>query len=270
MRGEARRESMIAYLTRCETATVEELAEELRVSKMTIHRDLDLLAQQRLVRKLRGGATMQPSVLFESDYRYRRRKNRDLKCRLAEAAADYIEPGMALALDDSTTVGQLAPLLLQKRPLTLLTNSLALMSEFSEVDEISLISAGGVYDKTSGAFIGQVAEKSIGSLWVDLLIMSVPAVRNGVAFFHNPDLARTKRAMLEIASKKIVLFDASKLEKTALHRFGHLSVFDEVLVAGAVPNEVRVELADAGVKLTMVEGGDEGLAPPQVKAVARA
>src|SRR5579884_3994464 len=47
------------------------LAEEFSVTLMTIHRDLDVLQRQGWLRKIRGGATAQPSALFHGDIRYR-------------------------------------------------------------------------------------------------------------------------------------------------------------------------------------------------------
>ena len=46
--GEARRSRILELLRAREAATVEELAELLAVSKMTVHRDLDRLADLKL------------------------------------------------------------------------------------------------------------------------------------------------------------------------------------------------------------------------------
>ena len=257
MRAEQRRQRMLEEIRRRSTASVEELASALDVSKMTVHRDLDLLSQQRLVRKMRGGATMLPSVLFEADYRQREQLNRAQKQRLAEAAAELIEPGMAIALDDSTTVAQIAPLLRAKRPLTVLTNSLPLMVELAEVEDLTVISVGGTYDRIARGFFGRVTEEAIGSLWIDLVIMSASAVRNCTTYYFDADIARTKQAFLDIADRKVVAFDSSKFEKSGLHKFVHLSAFDEVLIAGAVPPETWAQMVEEGVPCRHLDAADE-------------
>ena len=81
--GEARRGRILELLRAREAATVEELAEHLGVSKMTVHRDLDRMADLKLVRRIRGGATLQPSVVFESDVGYRARQHLAEKQALA-------------------------------------------------------------------------------------------------------------------------------------------------------------------------------------------
>jgi len=51
----ARREIILAWLEGEGVLSIQELQNRLNVSHMTIHRDLDQLADQRLVRKVRGG-----------------------------------------------------------------------------------------------------------------------------------------------------------------------------------------------------------------------
>ena len=63
MTPEARRASLLDHLMACGQAQVDDLATLLGVSRMTVHRDLDLLASRRIVRKVRGGATVRPSVV---------------------------------------------------------------------------------------------------------------------------------------------------------------------------------------------------------------
>ena len=90
---------------------VKDLARLFDVSVMTIHRDLDELEGQGMLRKVRGGATPQPSSIFESNARYRITVARAEKQALANFALTLIEPGHAVVLDDSTTVLTLARLL---------------------------------------------------------------------------------------------------------------------------------------------------------------
>ena len=59
MNGLERRKAILSLISGEGSYTVGELARALAVSKMTIHRDLEMLDQQGLVKKIYGGATAQ-------------------------------------------------------------------------------------------------------------------------------------------------------------------------------------------------------------------
>ena len=61
MKREDRRRDIIEILVEQGTASLEALAQRFSVSKMTIHRDLDELESEGLLRKTRGGATIESS-----------------------------------------------------------------------------------------------------------------------------------------------------------------------------------------------------------------
>src|SRR5690606_18881126 len=102
------------------SASVEDMANRFSVSRMTIHRDLDDLEQAGLLRKVHGGASIESSPQFESDFRYRERIALNEKRAIAALAAGLVEPGQTIILDDSSTTGVMAPLLLDLRPLTVI------------------------------------------------------------------------------------------------------------------------------------------------------
>jgi DeoR/GlpR family transcriptional regulator of sugar metabolism len=80
--GEERRTQILERLCERELATVDELAQIFSVSRMTVHRDLDQLETVGCVRKVHGGATIRPSVVFESNFNYRGRQYLAERARL--------------------------------------------------------------------------------------------------------------------------------------------------------------------------------------------
>ena len=103
MKAEDRKQLIIEMLLAEGTVTLERLARHFVVSKMTIHRDLDELEAEALLRKIRGGATIESSGQFESDFRYRTRMAADEKRIITRYAAGFIEPGMSVMIDDGST-----------------------------------------------------------------------------------------------------------------------------------------------------------------------
>lgn len=229
-----RRERIGAIVLANESVSARELAARFDVSLMTIHRDLDELERQGVLRKTRGGATPQPSSLFESNVRYRLATARDEKAALARYALTLIEPGQAVLLDDATTTLALARLVPTIAPLTVITNYLATIQVLHDVPGIRLIALGGEYFPSHDSFMGIVCEGAISSLRADVFFMSTSAVSQGIAYHQEQEIVAIKRAMLRAASRSILLIDHAKLGKTALHRLAPLSDFDLVVVDDGV------------------------------------
>ena len=120
-------------------ASVEDLSLRFGVSKMTVHRDLDDLEQAGLLRKVHGGASIQSSPQFESDFRYREKIATAEKRRIAEYAAGLIEPGQSILIDDSSTTGAIAECIRDIRPLTVITNNLGVITSLSGTAGINVI-----------------------------------------------------------------------------------------------------------------------------------
>ncbi|WP_191058894.1 DeoR/GlpR family DNA-binding transcription regulator [Geminicoccus harenae] len=253
MKSSARRQRIIDALMEQGSVQVDDLATSLRVSRMTIHRDLDMLESDGIVCKVRGGATIQSNTLFESDFRYRERVALEEKRLLAEAAAELIEPGQAIILDGGTTIQALAPLLVQRRPLTVITNSLGICTALAEAPGISLIGLGGIYSRHYHGFMGALAERMLADLRANLLFMSTAAVCGRTAFHQDPQVAQVKRAMIAAAERRFLLVDHSKFGKTALNVLTDLTAFEAVFTGSALPQGVRRELAGQGVTLRIVQ-----------------
>ena len=253
--GEERRAQILEYLCERESASVDELANQFSVSRMTIHRDLDQLAGARCVRKTHGGATILPSVVFESNFSYRARRHQDEKRALASHIASLIEPGMTVILDDSTTIAAVAEFLHARKPLTVITNAASLIGSLIRHEELSVICLGGHYNAVMDAFLGVDCELALERLRADLGLFSAAAVRGAAAYLHESELTRAKIAMKAAAERSFLAFDHSKFGKSALHLFGKLKEFDRVFTTeGADPAEIsRLRAEGAPIEIVPLD-----------------
>jgi DeoR/GlpR family transcriptional regulator of sugar metabolism len=225
-----------------------DLAEMFHVSLMTIHRDLDELERQGVVRKYRGGVSAQPSSVFESNVSYRLRAAKEEKLALARRARSLIEPGMAVMLDDSTTTLELAKLLEDAGPLTVITNFLETIKLLSGVPGLRLLALGGEYYPTHDSFLGVPCVEAIESLRVDLLFASTSAVSGKYAYHQEQEIVLVKRAMIKVAQRSVLMVDHTKLGRAALHRLAPLRDFDLVLTDGKAPEGTLQEMRENGVR----------------------
>lgn len=256
-----RHERIAEMVLRQPFVAAKDLARLFDVSLMTIHRDLDELETQGLLRKVRGGATPQPSSLFESNVRYRMTVAEAEKQALARFALGQIEPGQAVMLDESTTCLALARLLPARVPLTVITNALTVVQELKCVGEIHLIVLGGDYWPRHDAFCGLACEATASALRADILFMSTTAIANGIAFQPDQDFAIAKRAMIAAAARRVLLVDHSKFGRVALHRLAPLREFDLIVVDDGIDEAGLRQLRQAQVPFEVVPinaGGADG------------
>lgn len=253
-----RREEIAEYVINESFVSAKHLSSVYEVSVMTIYRDLDELQQQGVIRREHGGATPQPSSLFESNVRYRQRNAVEEKNALCRRAFEEVESGQAVMFDDSSTMLPLARMLSRSgapRPLTVITNFRIALEEMAGGRDLQLVCLGGEYYPNHESYGGVVCEAAIRSLRPDLLFVSTSAVSGSTALHQEAETVRTKRAMLSVARRKILLIDHGKLGKSALHRFTDLVEFDLILVDSGASETALAELRDSGAAYEVVQVG---------------
>ena len=249
---EARQRRISELVLERGSMSAQDLVDEFGVSLMTVHRDLDELEKRGMLRKARGGVTAQPSSVFESLMPYRLTAMVEQKRRLAEHALRFVEPGMSLMLDDSTTVLKMIPGLAEISPLHIATNFLAGLKQLAELPDAKVIAIGGHYDPAHDSFQGIQAIEAIEALQTDAFFMSTSAISATHAYHQEERIVAFKRAMMSSSTKRYLLVDSSKLDRVAMHRVAPLSDFDCVLIdSGADPHALDA-LHHAGVTVEVV------------------
>lgn len=244
-----RQERLSEYVLHNGSISVKDLASVFDVSVMTVHRDLDELERQGVLRKTRGVAESQPTSVFEGNVRYRIRTAKAEKEALSRFALRQIKPGQSVMLDDSTTSLPLVDLLHDIAPLTVITNFAMSINRLSGIKGINLISLGGEYLPSHDAFVGVVCEQAIASLRADIFFMSTAAVSECKALHQEQEMVRTKRAMMAVADRKVLLVDHHKLGKAALHLLAPLEQFDLVVVDSGIDRATLDELKECSVSV---------------------
>ncbi|MCA1188139.1 MULTISPECIES: DeoR/GlpR family DNA-binding transcription regulator [Saccharopolyspora] len=227
-----RQQRIIDHVVQGGFASAAELATLTGVSLMTVHRDIDDLAGRGLLRKFHGGVSAQPSTVFESSSDFRLHTHTREKEALAAAALPLISPGMSVLLDDSTTALALARLLPDVGPLTVVSNYRQVHEVLREAPDVRLISIGGEYSRTHDSYIGLPCQEMISGLSVDLMFLSTSAMNAQMTFHQEQEIVLVKRAMIRCATTRVLMMDASKVGRAALHRLAPVADFDHALLAG--------------------------------------
>lgn len=227
-----RQQEIIDHVVANGFASAAELATLTGVSLMTVHRDIDDLVTRGLLRKFHGGVSAQPSTVFESSSDFRLHTRTREKEALAAEALRMITPGMSVMLDDSTTALALARRLPDIGPLTVVSNYRQVQETLRENPDIRLIGLGGEYSRTHDSYLGLPCQEMVTSFSVDLAFLSTSAMNDRMTFHQEQEIVLVKRAMMSTASTRVLMMDASKVDRAALHRLAPVSDFDRVLLAG--------------------------------------
>lgn len=229
--------------------TVDDLAEQLGVSRMTVHRDLDELQGRGSLRKVRGGASAHRSTQYESDLQFRSTSAVAEKKLIARAAAELTNEGDVVLIDDSTSALEMLPHLISKAPLTIITNFLVAMERLAGHPEVNVIGLGGEYVPRYQAYLGMICEGNLANLYTDVLFASTSSMRGLDLYHQDQRVVMAKRAMLATAERRVLLLDHTKVGHGALHRLCGVNEFTHVVVDDQVERSVIKSIEEADVEV---------------------
>jgi DeoR family fructose operon transcriptional repressor len=249
---EERHQQILAYLNKYHRASVPELSQTFQVSKSTIRRDLSELEQKEKLRRTHGGAVCLDFVRMEPTVKEKQTTNLSEKERIAKTASEFIKEKETILLDSGTTTLQLAKHL-HSLNLTIITNSVSVLMELQDTQNIELLSTGGTVRSQIGAMVGPYAEGFIRKIKVDKLFLGMNGVdvRNGLS---TPNVleAQIKKEMISAARQVILLCDYSKLGKITLHQVTSLSDMDMIITDKNAPPSFLEECEQIGIDVIVV------------------
>ena len=248
-----RRAELVRYVRERGHATVAQLAEAFAVSMDTIRRDLDHLAERRLLARTHGGA-MRPDEMATADTPFDSRAgvHRRAKEAIGAAAAELISDGETLVVNGGTTTLAFARALGGKHGLTVVTNNLRLPGETPAAAVRDLYVLGGTYRNASNVTIGPVGFADTSGISADTAIIGVGGVAvDGLSTSNLPE-AQMMRQMIDASARVVVVADASKFGRSAFVHICALSRMSVLVTDAEPPEDVRAELARADVKVLRV------------------
>ncbi len=222
------------------SATVLELAELTGASEMTIRRDLDTLAEQGALERVRGGARTLLLRGEEPPFALRAHEAADAKRRIAAEVSRLIADGETVLLDSGTTCLEVARLLRGRR-VTVMPLSLQAVHVLSDAPAATtLIVPGGRPRAAEGALTGPLTLASLAALRFDTAVLGCCGLSaaEGVTAYDLDDAA-VKKAVIASARRVIAAADGGKLGRTAHAYVGPSSLLHTLVTdATAPPDEV--------------------------------
>lgn len=218
---------------------IHDLAEQFRVSEMTIRRDLIWLEKREEITRTRGGAMLSRAGIIEFTFREKGRKSAKEKKAIAREVALLIHPGMTITLDTGTSVLEAARLLCGLKPLTVLTSSLAIASALYAYDNIELVLLGGMVRKGNPDLNGWLTEENLKRFRVDLAIIGADGVDTDGVFTTDMNIARVSQAMIAGALETVLMIDHTKFNKPTFVKFASWDQIDHLVTDEGAPGSIK-------------------------------
>jgi len=239
-------------------ASVRELASLVGVSPSTVRRDLRWLERRDLLARTWGGGvptdTFGPTRSVELPLGDRQQENRSAKQAIAAAAARLVSDGDVIVVDAGSTTELMAPYLMEKHRLTVMTNSLPLAWALRGYPDIELIVIGGRLQPNPASLTGMLAEHALSQLYADIAFVGARGLRlpEGLT---NPllDEIPVKRRMITIAKRAVALVDSSKWGLVFLGLIGPISSVGAVITDAKAPLPMRREIELAGTEVIIAD-----------------
>lgn len=232
-----RRNIILSILQKESRVVVGDLSKEFNVTEETIRRDLEKLEKDGFAKKTYGGAIINESLNIDLPFTVRKKANVTNKQVIADVIGQMVQDGDHIMLDASSTAVYIAKSLKNKKNLTLITNSIEILLELSDMVGWKVLSTGGVMKEGSLSLVGHQAEKMISSFHVDKTIISCKGVDIDYGFTDSNEMeAQVKKRMLECAATKILAVDNSKFDKISFTQIGDLPDIN-VLVTDIEPDQ---------------------------------
>ncbi|MBW9154345.1 DeoR/GlpR family DNA-binding transcription regulator [Clostridium estertheticum] len=249
---EERKSKILNSLNKYGKVKVCDLSQQYEVSEVTIRRDLQELEEDKMIKRVHGGAVLNGNTKFEPTFSEKIDKFYDEKESIGKLAAAIIVDGDTIALDAGTTTISIARQITAKN-ITVLTNSVDVAYELAKKKDVEVIITGGTLRWETRAMVGPVADNALKNFRVDKVFIGT----NGICIINGlttPNIieANTKREMIKIADQTIVVCDHTKFGTVYFAKIVDLDSVDIIITDNQIDNSIIEEFEEfeeKGVKI---------------------
>lgn len=227
---ELRKKIILEVLKDHDFISIQEILEKFNASEITVRRDLIDLENRGLLIRAHGGAVRKAATDYLFTYNNKVNQNRENKDYICRIAAGFIKPNDIVFIDCGSTLSFLPNYLSKINPLTVISNSLPIISELISFDHIKSILIGGEVDNKRRAVYGRSAINSITQYHANKAFIGADGISlsTGVTSYEEK-IASVTLQMIENSDEVFLLADSTKIEKNSFVIFAPLSVVDYII-----------------------------------------
>ncbi len=250
MKAAGRQLKIRGLLESQEFIDLETICREVGASESSVRRDLSVLEQEGILKRVYGGALAMQARDHQMDFAWQSTRNAEEKKRIATVAATLVEDGQTVILDGGTTVAAVAREL-TNRSLHVVTNSLPIAEVFNEARRIDVTLTGGYLYPRLRAMLGPLCEQMLSGVSADLLIMGIGGISEAGFSNSNMLVVGPERKMIDAAKRVIVVADHTKFGRGSVTPLAPLEIADVVVSDSALTVEQQDLLRARDIELLL-------------------
>ncbi len=253
MLAQERYAAIMQMIRETNVVKIGDIADKLKVSNETARRDLETLQDQKLLKRVHGGAVLQDSMIgIETSTITLPKKEISFeeKSSIGKIAADMVRNGETIFIDIGITTLQIAKHLKKKKDITVLTTSLAIANELAATD-VSVVILGGKVIKDDLHISSPFTAEIFSKYYVDKSFIGCGGVTNKGIVTDYSELCLNRSIVRDHSSKMILVADSGKFWKQALVEVCKLDILDAVISDTNLPKEYKDIMEESGVNLIL-------------------
>ena len=226
--------------------TVLELSELLKVSDVTIRKDLAILEEKGLIKREHGFAALPES----DDISTRLLFNYETKRRIAQKVLESIKDGETIIIESGSSCALLAEeIVLKRRGVTIITNSVFIATFLRDKVGARIILLGGEYQNEAQVMVGPLVKKCAENFYVEKFFMGTDGFNERGAMGGDLMRAQAVRDMAESARQKIILTESKKFSQIGVVPLLTYKEIDSIYTDEKISEEAIKNLENRGVKI---------------------
>ncbi|MCO6449514.1 MAG: substrate-binding domain-containing protein [Caldilineales bacterium] len=178
----------------------------------------------------------------------------DYKRAIGRTAERYVESGDTIILGAGESVAYLARALRGRSNITVITNSVRVVSELEEEHNIAVVVSGGLLRRDSRSFTGPSAEFTFRNLRADKAFFSVTGVNLEFGLSNtNIAEATVKQSMLDSAHEVFLLADSTKIGVESLIKTAPIERVHHLITDSGIGVADKLMFAQHGVDVIIAD-----------------
>jgi len=233
---EKRLKNIKEYITKNESASLDELVSIFNVSKNTIRRDVQELIETGNFKKIYGGVAVAKNKEL-LPFHDRKIRNQSEKRYIAQLASNFIENGDIIFIDSGTTTIELFDFIKDKE-LTIVTNNIEFITLCIPYEQLNIICTGGILERKTKSFGNFNNPDFLENYNINKAFMASTgiSIKNGVTN-SSPLESNLKQIVVKKCNEVYLMIDADKFDKQGLITYCGLDEIDFVITNKKPPEE---------------------------------